>query len=164
VNYYFSSKENLFLEVLRSGYLSVANTMKEIVDKNKGEIESIMVDVLHHFLENSCILMSHFKMMMSAQHSHLLTSDGSEDRMYGPPGGMIISEVLKKYVPDASAEDLHWALKTLFSHVTHLSLIFTCCFKTNHDIPFSSKDDLEKSVRRLTGLVLSELKQPRHKS
>lgn len=164
VNYYFNSKENLFLEILKSGYEECANEMKAMFEKNKGHLENTLVDVLKYFLENSHDLVSHFKMMMSSQHSHNAIFAGTEDVSFGPPGGMIIAEVLKKEAPHCTDEDLHWALKTLFSHVTHLSLIHNSCAKSNNNIPFCTNEDLEKSVRRLTRMVLSELKHPQHKS
>lgn len=162
VNYYFSSKENLFLEILRAGYVECAQEMRTLLEKNKGDLEETMVEIFRYFVENSHDLRSHFKLMMSAQHSHHLTTEGTEDRMYGPPGGMVIAESLKKKAPSASDQDIHWALKTLFSHVTHLSLIHSCCMKTNQDIPYSSQEDLEKSVRRVTRIVIAELKEPKH--
>lgn len=162
VNYYFSSKENLFLEILRAGYAECAQEMRSLLEKNKGDLEETMVEIFRYFVDNSHDLRSHFKLMMSAQHSHHLTTEGSEDRMYGPPGGMVIAESLKKKAPEASDQDIHWALKTLFSHVTHLSLIHSCCMKTNQDIPFSTQEDLERSVRRLTRIVIAELREPKH--
>lgn len=162
VNYYFNSKENLFLEILRAGYVECANEIQCFLDKNQGNVEETMVDIFRYFLDNSHNLKSHFKLMMSAQHSHHLMTEGSEDRMYGPPGGMVIAGILKKLAPDANDRDIHWALKTLFSHVSHLSLIHTCCMKTNQDIPFSSQEDLELSVRRIVKMVISELKNPQH--
>lgn len=162
VNYYFSSKENLFLEIMRSGYRECAEDLKLLLEKNNGHLENTLVDFLHHFLNNSHDLLSHFKMMMSSQHSHLLVSEGTEDSSFGPPGGMIISEVLKKESPNSMPQDIIWAMRTLFSHVTHLSLIHTCCLRTNQNVAFSTKDDLEKSIRRITRLVIQELKHPQH--
>lgn len=162
VNYYFNSKENLFLEILRAGYVECAQMIQDFLQKNQGNVEETMVDIFRYFLDNSHNLKSHFKLMMSAQHSHHLMTEGSEDRMYGPPGGMVIAGELKKLAPNASDRDLHWGLKTLFSHVSHLSLIHTCCMKTNQDIPFSSQEDLEMSVRRIVKMVVSELRNPQH--
>lgn len=162
VNYYFSSKENLFLEILKAGYLECSTEMKSLLTKNRGNLENTLVDFFRYFLENSHDLLSHFKMILSPQHSHHLVSQGTEDGTFGPPGGMIIAEALKKECPHCSDEDLHWALKTLFSHVTHLSLIHTSCIRANNKIPYSSPMDLEKSIRRLTRMVLLEIKRPQH--
>jgi AcrR family transcriptional regulator len=162
VNYYFSSKEKLFQEILHSGYVECAAELRACLAKNQGNLENTLVDFFRHFLENSHDLLSHFKMMMSSQHSHNLVTHGTEDGTFGPPGGMVIAETLRKASPDSSDADIHWGLKTLFSHVTHLSLIHTCCSKNNPDIPFSTAEDLERSIRRVTRMVISELKNPQH--
>ena len=96
---------------------------------------------------------------MSTQHSHHMTAKGTEDEMLGPPGGSVIVEALKKEVGETiSEEDLHWAMKCLFSHVIHTSLMYNCCFKQNN-IPYTSDTDIEKSIRRLCRVVLQDLKK-----
>lgn len=164
LNYHFASKENLFLEILKSGYIECSEQMRVLLEKNQGDLENTMVDFFRYFIENSPLLISHFKLMMSSQHSHNITSEGTEDGTYGPPGGMIIADVLRKLCPDCSDEDLHWALKSLFTQCTHLALIHSCCMKTNKNIPFSSREDLETSIRRMTRMILAELKNPQHKT
>lgn len=158
VNYYFSSKEKLFQEILKSGYKDCSEEVKKLFEKNQGNLEESLVDSFRYFLERHHNLISHFKMMMTAQHSHYDISEGTEDASFGPPGGMTIAEALRKECPYSNDEDIHWGLKTLFSHITHLSLIQSCCMKNNKDVPFSSIPDLEKGIRRLTRLVLQDLK------
>lgn len=158
VNYYFSSKENLFHQILKSGYSDCSLEIRRLFEKNQGDLENTLVDFFRHFIESSHQLIAQFKMMMSTQHSHYDVSEGTEDASFGPPGGMMIAETLRKECPNSSDEDIFWALKTLFSHVTHLSLIHTICTKNNKNIPFHTIDDHEKSIRRLTKVVLRELK------
>jgi AcrR family transcriptional regulator len=164
LNYYFSSKENLFHEILRAGHAECATELKGFLEKNKGDLEGTLVDLFRYFIKNSPDLLSHFKMMMSSQHSHKIIAEGSEDGTYGPPGGMVIADLLRKAAPKCLEVDLHWALKTLFSQVTHLALIHTCCTKTNTEVPFSSVEDHERSIRRITRLVLTDLRHPQHKT
>lgn len=162
LNYYFSSKENLFQEIIKTGYNECANNIRDMFAKNKENLENTLSDFFLYYVENSPDLLSHFKLMMSPQHSHQISTKETEDGNFGPPGGMIIVGALKKYAPHAGDEDLHWALKTLFSHVSHLALIHTCCTRNNSEIPYSSVSHLEKSVRRVTRMVLAELKAPQH--
>lgn len=164
LNYYFSSKENLFLEIIQAGHTECSEQMRLLFDKNNGHLENTLVEFFRYFLANSPDLLSHFKIMMSSQHSHPLTVKRNEDGIYGPPGGMVIAGALRIHAPTAPEVDLHWALKTLFSHVSHLALIYTCCERNNNEIPFSSQSDLERSIRRLTRIVLTELKYPQHTS
>lgn len=164
VNYYFTSKENLYLEIIRSGYKECAQGFKDLLEKNQGNLEDSLVDFFRYFVEHSHDFRTHFKLMMSADHSHNLITRGTEDGSFGPPGGKLIAEILRRDAPHSPDEDVFWALKTLFAHVTHLSLIYNCLMRTDEVPPYFSPGDVEKSIRRLTRMVLSELKDPRHKS
>lgn len=159
LNYHFSSKEKLFLEILQEGYTECALELRSFYNKNDGDLEQTLLDLFRYFLENSPDLISHFKMMMSSQHSHHLMSQGSsEDSLYGPPGGTLIAEALRKLVPTVSDENLHWGLRTIFSHITHIALIHNCCMKMNNQIAYSSQQDLERGIIKLIRLVLGSLK------
>lgn len=159
VNYHFSNKENLFNEILHLGYLDCSQKIRAFYELNQPKLEDVLVHVFHHFLNKSHDLITYFKMMMSTQHSHKMTANGTEDEMLGPPGGTVIVEaILKEVGTNVSEEDLHWALKCLFSHVVHTSLMYNCCFKHNN-IPFTSDADIVKSIKRLCRVVLEDLKK-----
>lgn len=158
VNYHFTNKENLLGAILNAGYIECGDEIKRIFEGNGGNLEQTMVDLFKYYMIKSHDLISHFKMLMSSQHSHHLVSQGSQDGYYGPPGGMLIAEAIKRHVPTVSDPDLHWALKTLFSHVSHLAIIQSCCLRDNNDVPYSTPEDNEKSIRRVTRIVLSDLK------
>jgi AcrR family transcriptional regulator len=158
VNYHFSNKENLFNEILRLGYIDCSTSIRAFYEKDQPKLEDVLVHVFHHFLNKSHDLVSYFKMMMSTQHSHQMLANGTEDELLGPPGGKVIVEaILKEVGGKVSEEDQHWALKCLFNHVIHASLMHTCCFKDN-DIPYTSDDDIVKGIRRLCRVVLKDLK------
>lgn len=158
INYYFSNKENLFQEILREGYAKCSRDLKEKYEENKGSLEDTLVEFFRYFMDNSHDLVSFFKMMMSTQHNNKYTQ-GFEDSGVGPPGGKIIIDAIKKEVGDNISEaNLHWGLKCLFSHVMHMSLMHNCCFKEG-DVPFTSPQDIEKSIRRLSRIVVKELKE-----
>lgn len=158
VNYHFSNKENLFNEILRLGYIDCSTEIRAFYAQNQ-KLEDVLVHIFHHFLQKSHDLITYFKMMMSSQHSHKMTSQGTEDEMLGPPGGKVIVEaILKEVGSNVSEEDQHWALKCLFNHVIHSSLMSNCCFKKN-SIPYTSDADIEKSIRRLCRVVIQDLKK-----
>lgn len=157
VNYHFSNKENLFNEILRLGYVDCSDRIRAFYEDKNPKLEDVLVYVFHHFLTKSHDLITYFKMMMSTQHSHKMASQGTADEMLGPPGGSVIVEaILKEVGNDVSEEDQHWALKCLFSHVIHTSLMYNCCFK-NQDIPFTTEADIVKSIKRLCRVVLADL-------
>ena len=158
VNYHFASKENLFLEIMRTGYQDCSLEMKTFYQQNNPDLETTLLHLFRHFLSRSHDLRTHFKMLMSAQHNHHLASQGTEDERFGPPGGKVIIDALIKEVGgELIEEDLHWAIKTLFSHVIHNALMYACCFKDNK-VPYTSVEDLEKNIKRLSRVVVRELK------
>lgn len=153
VNYHFSSKEKLFHEILRKGHADCTADILSLAAKGMS-LEDLQVEIFRYFQTKSHDLMSHFKMMMSTQEK-MIVPEGEDP---GPPGGKAVVEmILKESGNRISDEDLHWALKTLFSHTVHMSLMYNCCFKTNA-VPFSKQEDIEKGIRRLTRIVLKELK------
>jgi AcrR family transcriptional regulator len=159
VNYHFSNKENLFAEILRIGYLECSQNMRALYENENPNLEDLLVHFFNYFVQKSHDLVSLFKMMMSTQHSHHLMAQGSEDQMSGPPGGKVIEEAILKEVGEGiSPEELHFAVRCLFSHVIHSSIMFNCCFKQTH-IPFTSHADIEKGIRRLSRIVLNDLKK-----
>lgn len=152
VNYHFSTKEKLFHEILILGHADCSKDIQAMAAKGLG-LADLLVEVFRYFQTKSHDLLSHFKMMLSAQENVF-----PEGHKPGPPGGEVIVEmILKETGNKLSEEDLHWALKALFSHTIHMSLMYNCCFKSN-DVPFSSREDIEKGIRRLTRAVLKELK------
>ena len=153
LNYHFSSKEKLFHEILRSGHADCSADIQAMAEKG-ASLEDLQVEIFRYFQTKSHDLMSHFKMMMSTEEKMILPE--GEDP--GPPGGKVIIEMIQKETGHSlSPEDLHWALKALFSHTIHMSLMYNCCFK-NNAVPFSSQADIEKGIRRLTKMVLKDLK------
>lgn len=157
VNYHFSNKENLFTSIMHIGYLECSEAMRNFYAENRPSVEDSLIFLFRYFQEKSHDLLTYFKMMMSTQHSHHMIAEGSGDEMIGPPGGQVIIEAIVKEVQgNISEEDLHWALKSLFSNVIHMSIMYQCCFKQN-ELPFSSPADIEKGIRRLTRVVLKDL-------
>jgi AcrR family transcriptional regulator len=61
VNYYFNSKENLFLEIIRAGYKQCAQEFKILLQKNEGNLENTLVDFFRYFVEHSHDFRSHRK-------------------------------------------------------------------------------------------------------
>jgi len=163
VNYHFESKENLFFSILSTGHQECSEGIRNFYVENNPTVEELMIHVYRYFSNKSHDLSSFFKMMMSSQHSQKFSpcsmNKGSEDESFGPPGGKVISEAIAKEIgKEANDEDYHWAVRTLFSHVIHTILITTCCMRNQDNTPFSTEEDIEKGIRRLTKVVLQELR------
>ena len=152
VNYHFSSKEKLFHEILLKGYEDCSTDIRMMAQKGI-PLDDFLVEIFRYFQTKSHDLLSHFKMMMSTDQN-IFPADVEP----GPPGGKAVAElILKEAGSSISDEDLHWALKSVFSHTIHMSIMYNCCFKSNA-VPFSSRDDIEKGIRRLTKAILNEIK------
>ena len=95
--------------------------------------------------------------------SHQMMSKGTEDDRVGPPGGKAIMRVISREIgADIGDENLHFAMQVLFNHVTHQSLIYHCVFRHQQGvIPYTSVEDIEKGIRRLTQILLNDLKNSR---
>lgn len=159
INYHFNNKENLILEILRTGYTESAIEVRRLFEENKGDIAETLVGMFRFYVTRSATLLSHFKMLMSSQHSHHVTVQDTEDGMFGPPGGKVIAEAIIKEVGGNIPEaDLMFALRTFFSHIVHNAIIYSCCLKNASHIPYSSIEDLENGIRRLTRVVIQDLK------
>jgi AcrR family transcriptional regulator len=158
VNYHFHNKENLFTEVLRHGYLECSTELRNFFNTQHPDLDSILLYLFRYFINKSHDLKCFFKMMLSSQHNHHLTAQGSEDELIGPPGGKVILEsIINEVDRRLSEEDLFWALGTLFGNVIHTALMYDSCFKDNN-FPYTSIEDLEKRISRLTKLVLEDLR------
>ncbi len=158
VNYHFSNKENLLTEIMRSGYEECSHTVKSIYERNNS-LEETLVELFQYFTERSHNLVSMFKIKLSTQHSHHFVAEGSKDQLLGPPGGVVIAAAIRNELgPDVTEEDVVWALRCLFTHVVHQSLMYNCCMKQGTSFQFTDTD-IEKSIRRLTRIVLQDLRK-----
>lgn len=163
LNYHFSNKENLFSEILKVSYLECSQEIRGFYEKENPKLEDILVHVFRFFTHKSHDLMTFFKMMMSTQHSDKFACSqnkgDSEDEKFGPPGGSVIIEAIQKELGSTLSEaDQHFAVKILFSHVVHMSLMSKCWFKKNN-IPYTSEEHIETNIRRLCQMVIKDLKK-----
>ena len=161
VNYHFNNKENLFKELRLKSYIECSTEIRAFYDRENPKLEDILVHVFRYFNEKSHDLITFFKIIISSQHNHMMTCSGcsGEEETYGPPGGLVIAEAIKKEMGhEVSDEDLFWAVRCLFTHVIHNAIMMKCWFKMNN-LPYSGAEDIEKSIRRLSNVVLSDLKK-----
>ncbi len=158
INYHFSNKEKLFAEIIHAGYVECATDIRSMAMNESIKLDELLVEIFRYFTMKSHNLLSFFKMMMSSQHNHHLVGNATEDDFFGPPGGKIIADFIQKEAGlSLKEEDLHWGLRVLFSHVTHMAIVYHCCFKQT-EVPYSSHEDIETSIKRLCRIVMQELK------
>lgn len=162
VNYHFTNKENLFKELRRISYIECSQDIRAYYNSESPNLDDLLVYIFRYFSQTkSHDLVTFFKIIISSQHNHMMTCSGcsSEEETFGPPGGLVIAEALKKEVgSEVSERDLFWAVRCLFTHIIHNAIMMKCWFKMNN-LPYSSVDDIELSVRRLGRIVLEDLKK-----
>lgn len=160
LNYHFTSKEKLFFLVIESIFSSTSKKIREHRDLHPHEsVEDVAVWIFRHFLEHSDILRSLFKMMLSEKGWGEDSCKSSEEK-FGPPGGMALSEAITFQLDHAvSEEDMFWAVKTIFSYLVHMALMYSnhLCHLSQEDAPYHGRDTLEQDLRRLVRVVLKEL-------
>lgn len=156
VNYHFSSKQGLYLEIIRRSYFNVSKEIEKL-SHNYSTTEDLAVAVFEMFMEKGKELVTTFKMILSSE-SHM-PDFGTEDDYFGPPGGAVMFKSLKQNARSgASEEDLYWALKTIFTHIVHVALIFnSACSKRPSLTHMWDEEEVKVGIRRLVRVVLKDL-------
>ena len=161
INYHFNSKENLYSEIIKKCYLDSSENIKSIFQNNFSNTSQLAVDIYRHFQNHSTELVATFKMLISNRNQAHNFSEGTEDEMIGPPGGHVLASAIERELnKKINQEDLIWAVRTIFTHIIHQSLMQTCCVSKLPRVPFHSPQDVEKGLKRLVSLVLEDLKRP----
>lgn len=165
VNYHFKSKENLYSHIIQEGCHELSKRSSQIYEEHKQSKESIeefFVKMFRDFLSHEDDIVSNMKMLMSVGHSPDLVFESSHADEFGPPGGSVIALAIREHLNrDLSLKELHWAVKSIFAHMVHLTIVNKCVFKTckKSEVkdPFSDIEDLEYGIRKLSRLIISSL-------
>jgi AcrR family transcriptional regulator len=162
INYHYQTKDKLFCEIIRSSYDQTANGIKNYYDENRPNLEELMMHIYRHLAANSTELISLFKLIISSHHPHeeVLTKQQQDDTYaFGPPSGATIAKaILKEVGRDIKDADLHWAVRTLFTHVCH-TVIITCSFcSTSNKLDYMDEQNINYSISKLVKIVIQELK------
>jgi len=158
INYHFENKENLFRETVNSCMSEMAGDIRQLYEINKPtDLESFSLIVFNYFNEHSEDLKTSFKMFV-------IDSDifpdlpEADDEIIGPPGGKVFYDVIKAQKPNASHDDIIWAVRTIFTIIIHKSLL--CNSKCVIDRPNAykvSNDDFYELITRVARLVLTDI-------
>jgi AcrR family transcriptional regulator len=165
INYHFSSKENLFRQIM----VRIKQETQQAIElrrlKYPNETTSdLAVWYFRYFLEKSDVLRSVFKLFLSENYepNEELMSD-----KFGPPGGMVFAQaIMDELKRPVSEENMFWAVKVVFSHVVHAALMFTNHFckltsssgyTETSEKNYYSQATIESDIRRLVKIVLNDL-------
>ncbi len=160
VNYHFTSKEKLFLQVIDMVFSETTDHIRARRMANPEEkVSDLAVWIFDYFLERSDVLRSVFKMMLS-EKGWGPEQVCEDDEKFGPPGGLALAEAIQHELGHEIAEEnMFWAVKMIFSNVVHLSLMYSnhFCKLPQDEFPFHDRKTLENDIRRLVKVVLKDL-------
>lgn len=164
INYYFKSKNNLYTFIIHEACHLLSTRAQLIYEehlKKNEPVEEFFVAIFKDFLQYEDQITSNMKMLMSTHHDEELALEISGANRFGPPGGQIFATaILDSLKKEISPKNLHWAVKSLFAHMTHITIVNKCYLKKcekSQALPFSSKKDLEDGVRKLATLIIKSL-------
>jgi AcrR family transcriptional regulator len=158
VNYHFSTKMNLYREVLMRGHASVSNEAQGLYEqcKNTPELAVAMFDM---FLKRHRELANSFKLMLSSEVSSDFQVDDNQGQYVGPPGGQALAAAIERDLDrKVSLKQMNWAIRTIFSHVVHMALMINGpCAQDPRMKDYWSIPEIRMGVRRLAKVVLKDL-------
>ena len=158
INYHFKNKENLYKQTLNSCISEMANDMRGLFEANK-EVspEEFSIIMFDYFIENSADLKSSFKMFVIDSEIYPDLPENN-DEVIGPPGGTVLYEFLQLYKPNASHDDLIWAVRVIFTTVIHKALLFTStCLMQSKKMHKTEKEDFNELIRRVVRVTINDI-------
>ena len=161
LNYHFSSKEKLFLQVIEEIYIETASMISaQRVKEPEESAEDFAVWIFSHFISRPGDMRTFFKMILSEKGWEAdIVCEESDDK-FGPPGGIALAEAistdLKKEISEA---DMFWAVRMIFSNIVHLSLMYSNHFcKLADEHPHQHDlETLKNDIRRLVRIILKDI-------
>ncbi len=158
INYHFSNKQNLYYEVLRSGFNQFTEQLKKIASKSKSTTD-FSVNLYRAWIKNGPRLINNFKVLLTnlPMPDDLIKKDNA-----GPPGAEYIQERLEQELGfKLKEEDALWASRVIFTYVTHTALMASTHFGKQNCCDAFAQKSVEKSIDRLIRSVVNELKSTR---
>lgn len=122
VNYHFQNKQNLYYRVMDANCLRMEADIAEMAH-DQPDVYVLTQRIFDYFIERRHEMKNSFKVILT-ENENLPTPDEVPEDHIGPPGGEVLFAAIERQVGDkAPIEAKLWATKSIFSQVTHLSLI-----------------------------------------
>ncbi|MEX1100090.1 MAG: TetR family transcriptional regulator [Bacteriovoracaceae bacterium] len=155
ISYHFENKENLFKETIRACMNEMSQTVRGLYDKSEScDTNQLALRIYDYFMENSEALKLSFKMFVI--DAHIFPQDvNKEDDFIGPPGSKVMYDCILKEKPKAKTEDIVWAVRTIFTQITHKSLLMSShCVDRVKDM---DEKQVKRHLKRVVRVVLADL-------
>ena len=136
----------------------MATDMRGLREKNQQATpEEFSIILFDYFIENSADLKSSFKMFVIDSEIYPELPEHN-DEVIGPPGGTVLYECLQNFKPQASHDDLIWAVRVIFTMVVHKALLFTSsCLMESKKMYKIEKSDFDDLIKRVVKVTLNDI-------
>ncbi len=130
INYHFKNKQNLYKEVMNSNMLGMEATIKSIAEESSN-MKEFNWKIFSEFTENKNTFINSFKLFINntLPEDEAFLPDACDCTSFIPPGFNPMKELLLKEIPDNTSQlKVEWAVKAMFAHIAHNSLILCSTF------------------------------------
>lgn len=158
INYHFINKENLYRHTVQASITEMAQDMRHLFDENNQAAPAeFALKMFDYFIEHSDDLKTSFKMFVINSEVHPEMVD-PEDEVIGPPGGKVMYDCIKLHKPDASHDDLIFAVRVIFTTVIHKALVFTSsCLVGREKMYKVTREDFNELIKRVVKITLQDI-------
>lgn len=164
VNYHFKNKQNLYFEVFNSNCTELEEELKKLYHEGM-KLEDFSVSMFKYFLENSPNLLNIFRLILNDSLDFSDAESSFCPTQLGPPAGDLLLKIITEEVgEDVPLDARYWAVMTLVSHITHISIILSSSVileKCVH-LPHLSQDPQARNIRLHVRSLIEFIKNEPH--
>lgn len=153
INYHFKNKQNLYKEVMNFNIIKADSEIGCIAQnsKNMEELAQLLFDF---FTNNASTFLNAFKLFTNTTlpEDEEIIPEACQCNGLNPPGYRHILAVLNNEIPaDTSESDKQWAVHTLFTYITHTSLIMC----STYGKMMANKAEFKSPEKRTEHLIMT---------
>lgn len=131
VNYHFQNKLSLYYKVMDSNCERMENDIAQLA-KDEPSVEELAQRIFDYFLERRHEMMNSFKVILTETDTPAVAEEIPEGKI-GPPGGEVLLAAIERQVGDNADHSAKiWATRSIFTQITHLSLIVSSSWIRQH--------------------------------
>lgn len=160
INYHFKSKESLYAQAILTSMLETNAEIAKIYQEQKqNDPQELCLKIMDHFMDNSSDLRAAFIMFLSSEDAPKEMTDHLQ-KYKGPPGGEYLFQSIAQKYPDATEQDIHWVVRSVFGIIMHKSMVMSnkSICESMEDIGIT-RETFRYEMNRLMKVLLADLKK-----